>query len=443
MFAKCLFFMLDWALLLQIKDVYLSVRLVTSLFALFFSLALLVVGNGFLMTLVSVRLSLASVEPQLIGSMMVSYSAGFVLGTLYVSGIVQQAGHIRAFAVFCAILALASLCYPLSGGLWLWALLRVIGGFAMAGLLITTESWFSGVATNQNRATIFSFYLICFYMATSTGQLLIMVGSPDNDFVFSLAAGLFIAALIPLGLTRMQAPTLENVERLSLKKIYAVSPLGVIATFVSGVIVASFYGVGPLFATLIGFSVDQIAWFMALAIFAAMLFAWPIGWLCDRINRARMLLYIAGVGALCSLMLCFEMTSAVMVTLVNAVMMAMVAALYPVGVALTTDRLSSAQMLSASATLLLSYGVGSCLGPVISATLIEVVGVRGMYVGISLLMLMLGVYAYYRLGKGRTVDIDQQEPFVPLNPGTSPVINELNPLNENFVDGVSAEDRSI
>ncbi len=411
-----------------------SIRLVSSLFALFFSVALLVLGNGFLMTLLGVRLSLAEVDPRLIGGIMVGYSVGFVLGTLYASNIVQRVGHIRSFAVFCAILGVAALSYPMSDSIVFWLLLRAIGGFAMAGLLIVTESWFSAIATNANRSSIFSMYQICFYLATSLGQLLMLLGNPENFFLLNLAAAILIAALIPLGLTRMQTPPLENVGRLSLKQVFSVSPLGLIATFMSGVLISAFYGVGPLFANLVGLTVDQIAWFMALAVFAAMLFAWPIGWLCDRIDRAKMMLYLTAIASVLSLILCFDLSAAGvwLVMLLNGLFMALVAAIYPVGVALMNDRVPHEQLISASATLLLSFGVGSCIGPAISSALIELVGAGGMYMGNTLLLVILCFYTKHRLGMGMTVAVADQEPYVGTIPEALPVINELNPLYENF-----------
>ncbi len=411
-----------------------SIRLVSSLFALFFSVALLVLGNGFLMTLLGVRLSLAEVDPRLIGGIMVGYSVGFVLGTLYASNIVQRVGHIRSFAVFCAILGVAALSYPMSDSIVFWLLLRAIGGFAMAGLLIVTESWFSAIATNANRSSIFSMYQICFYLATSLGQLLMLLGNPENFFLLNLAAAILIAALIPLGLTRMQTPPLEEVGRLSIKQVFSVSPLGLIATFMSGVLISAFYGVGPLFANLVGLTVDQIAWFMALAVFAAMLFAWPIGWLCDRIDRAKMMLYLTAIASVLSLILCFDLSAAGvwLVMLLNGLFMALVAAIYPVGVALMNDRVPHEQLISASATLLLSFGVGSCIGPAISSALIELVGAGGMYMGNTLLLVILCFYTKHRLGMGMTVAVADQEPYVGTIPEALPVINELNPLYENF-----------
>ena len=88
-------------------------RMVVSLSALIMSIVLLVSGNAFLMTLLGIRLSIEQVSPDVIGWVLVCYSIGFVLGTLYVHKIIGRVGHIRAFAVFAAIAAVAALLYPI------------------------------------------------------------------------------------------------------------------------------------------------------------------------------------------------------------------------------------------------------------------------------------------------------------------------------------------
>ena len=83
-------------------------RMVVSLSALIMSIVLLVSGNAFLMTLLGIRLSIELVSPDVIGWVLVCYSIGFVLGTLYVHKIIGRVGHIRAFAVFAAMAAVAA-----------------------------------------------------------------------------------------------------------------------------------------------------------------------------------------------------------------------------------------------------------------------------------------------------------------------------------------------
>ena len=120
-------------------------RMVTSLSALILSIILLVSGNAFLMTLLGIRLSIEAISPDIIGWILVCYSIGFVLGTLYVHRIIGRVGHIRAFAVFAAAAAVTSLLYPMAVSEIFWAVLRVLSGFSIAGVLVVIESWFPAV----------------------------------------------------------------------------------------------------------------------------------------------------------------------------------------------------------------------------------------------------------------------------------------------------------
>ena len=60
-------------------------RMVASLSALILSILFLVSGNAFLTTLLGIRLSIEEVDPGTIGWILVCFSIGFVIGTLYVN----------------------------------------------------------------------------------------------------------------------------------------------------------------------------------------------------------------------------------------------------------------------------------------------------------------------------------------------------------------------
>jgi len=197
-----------------------------SLSALIASLILLISGNAFLMTLLGLRLTEEGFGSGLIGWILVFYSVGFVLGTLFAGRIIERVGHIRAFAVFAALLASAILLHPLAIDAQLWGLLRALAGFVMAGLLIVIESWFSSKADNRNRAGLFAIYQVVFFLSTAGGQILIRVADPTGFVPFSLAAILVILALVPLSLTRTQSPSIESGSRLSLRQLFTASPVG-------------------------------------------------------------------------------------------------------------------------------------------------------------------------------------------------------------------------
>ncbi|SHK10688.1 Predicted arabinose efflux permease, MFS family [Marinobacter antarcticus] len=416
-------------------------RTVTSLSALLLSIVLLVSGNAFLTTLLGIRLSIELVSPDIIGWVLVCYSIGFVLGTLYVHRIIGRVGHIRAFAVFATISAVTALMYPMAISSEFWAFLRVLSGFSIAGVLVVIESWFSSRASNTNRGALFAVYQIVFYLSAAGGQLFINVGDPANFMPFSLAAILLALALIPLSLTRMEAPVIEQVQRISFFTLARESFTGVSGAVVCGVLVGGFYALGPVYATLMGLDVAKTSTFMASAIIAAMLLAWPLGRLCDRFDRRRVMFWVVFAAALAAVAVSFMGAGNLwLLMLLVGTFTGLSAMIYPISVAITNDRMESTRIVAASATLLLSYGVGSVIGPIAMAELINLMGPKGLFLGNAAFLLVLAVITSLRITFTDDVAIADQEHYVPAMPETSSVLAELDPRNTEFQESPEVEE---
>ncbi|WP_372986484.1 MFS transporter [Marinobacter sp.] len=416
-------------------------RMVASLSALILSIVLLVSGNAFLMTLLGIRLSIEQVAPDVIGWVLVCYSIGFVLGTLYVHRVIGRVGHIRAFAVFAAMAAVASLMYPMAVSMVFWAFLRVLSGFSIAAVLVVIESWFSSRATNANRGALFAVYQIVFYLSAAGGQLVVNVGDPANFMPFSLAAILLTLALVPLSLTRMEAPAIEQASRMSIFTLARQSFSGVAGALICGVMIGGFYALGPVYATLVGLDVAKTSTFMASAIVAAMILAWPLGRVCDRFDRRRVMFWVALVAAAAAGAVgVLETTNLAMLTLLVGLFTGLSASVYPIAVAITNDRMETSRIVSASATLLLSYGVGSVIGPIVMAELIGLLGPRGLFLGNAGFLVLLAMITSYRISHTDDVPVEEQEHFVPTMPESSPVLTEMDPRNEEFHESAEVEE---
>lgn len=410
-------------------------KTITSLSSLVFSIVLLVSGNTLLMTLLGVRMTLAEIDTQLIGWVLVCYSLGFVLGSLYCPRIVTRVGHIRSFAVFCALMSMVAILHPLHLNLFSWAFLRFMAGVSMAGLLLVVESWFSTRATNDNRGALFATYQVVFYLASAGGQLLLSFASPSGTLLFSVASLLLTFALVPLALTRLEAPSIEQVERLGLRELMGISSLGLIAATLCGVVISAFNNIGPVYGSLINLDFNQIAFFMATTVVAAMFFAWPLGRLSDLFDRRKVLLSLSTVAGLTSLVAAFWGHAQILALFVSAeISIGIAASLYPVAVALVNDRLHSNHIVPASATLLLCFGIGSCIGPILGSSMIAMLGPSGLFIGTSGCLLFLSAYTYWYIQNSKRIPVEAQESFVTTLPASTQVLMELDPRNEEFVE---------
>lgn len=409
--------------------------LVISLLALFMSLMLVICGNSFLLTYIGVRLGASGIEPSQVGIVMVCYSIGFAAGSYWCTSLVRKVGHIRTFAALAALTAMTTISYPLFGySLYFWAALRLIGGFSAAGLFVIIESWFSAVSSDDNRASLFSFYQVAAYSASAVAQLLVGVSEPLSPTPFTLAAMLLLAAIIPLSLSRMHSPETSESDRMSPLSLFRQAPLGITAAFIGGLLLGTYYGLVPLFGSLTHLSVKQVSLLMSASVLMAMLLAWPIGWICDRIQRSRVLLVVALIAALLSTGNALAVNLDFIPRLIlAAITLGLMASIYSMAVALTNDIIDSSARVAASSALMLSYGLGSIVGPLLGSTLMELFNPGAFFSGLAVLLVALAIYTRYRQTQMPPLPVAAQEQFVATMP-EGQVAPDFDPRTESEED---------
>src|SRR5690606_21268058 len=159
--------------------------------------------------------------------------------------------------------------------------------------------------------------------------------------------------------TRMEAPSIERVERLPFRELFRLSPLAMIGAPIVGMVSSAFSAMGPVYAHMIGLDVGEIAIFMAVPVLAAMLFAWPVGRLSDKFQRRGVLVALALVATSCSLVaMLWGRSNLLLLFVMVECVIGFTGAIYPIAVALVNDKLHHHQIVAASAGLLLSHGLG-------------------------------------------------------------------------------------
>ncbi|MDX1434536.1 MAG: MFS transporter, partial [Gammaproteobacteria bacterium] len=268
-----------------------------AVFSLLLSYGLLLLANGLFNTLLSVRSQIEGFATEVVGLIMAAYFFGLLMGARYAVQVVANVGHIRAFAAFASVMSVAALVHVLWVDPLVWAVLRCASGFCMAGMIMVTESWLNERSTNQTRGQVLAFYMITNYFSAGCGQFLLTAADPARFQLFSIASIIFSLALVPVLLTRASAPKPAPRERLRIGELWRTSPLGLTGAFCAGLVNASFFGLGPIFATGEGLDLAQTSTFMASVIFGGLLLQIPVGRLSDSVDRRTVL---AGVALLTS-----------------------------------------------------------------------------------------------------------------------------------------------
>ncbi len=405
-------------------------EILASVGALYLGIALLQLGNAMLGTLLAVRMDLSGFPPAVTGTIMSGYYIGFTAGSLKANLVVERVGHIRAFAAFAAVLAVATLTHVLAVDPRLWVAARAIGGFCVAGLLLVVESWLNERSTPSTRGKILSTYFVAVYAAMAAGQSLLALGDVMNANLFVIAAMLMTLALVPVSLTRSASPPIPKPSSFGLARLYRISPLGVAGVLSAGVILGAFYGMAPVFAQRIGMTPSQVGLFMGTAMIGSLLLQWPLGMLSDRFDRRRVLIACAFLTALASsAVLAGGDLSRVALFTLTALYCGCAATLYPVSVAHANDFIEPEDIIAAAGGLLLVYSLGAIVGPLAAAQAVELAGPAGLFAFTAAMSAGLGLFGLWRMTRRASVPKDEQGSWVVL-PRTTPVAYDLDPWAE-------------
>ena len=133
--------------------------------ALFTGMGFLMMAYGFQGSLLGVRAVAEEFSLMATGFMMSGYFVGYFIGAKIIPNIVASVGHIRVFAAFASIASLIVLMHSIFVNPYIWFILRVLTGISMVSIYTVTESWLNDRATNKNRGSILSIYMVILYGA--------------------------------------------------------------------------------------------------------------------------------------------------------------------------------------------------------------------------------------------------------------------------------------
>ncbi|WP_172117294.1 MFS transporter [Halomonas hibernica] len=355
-------------------------------------LFILGIGNGFLATLITVRLDAAGESATVIGVVSSAYFIGLALGALFNDRLLLRIGHIRAYGSFASLVAVTVLLQGLFFDPWAWFALRLIGGWATVGVYLVIESWLLTAGEQKVRGRLLALYMISLYAAGVIGQLLLGVTNAMGVTAPFMVIGMLASlSVLPMAMIPRVSPLIEHAEPLPPYRLIMLTPTGVVGSLGSGMVVAAAYTLLPLYLQRIGMSVNQVGQMMALVVLGAMLLQYPIGRWSDRHDRQMVLIGISGFCVLVSAAILWLPLSTPLLAVLLFLLGGGVFAFYPVAVSHAADRAPAGALVRMSQGLLLINSIGATLSPLMISPVMTAVGDAGLFWvfgGLSLFFLL-------------------------------------------------------
>lgn len=359
-------------------------------FPLYTTTLLMLLGSGLLTTYVSLRLTSAHVSGALIGAIIAANYIGLVIGGKVGHFLIARVGHIRAYVSCAGIITAAVLGHGLTGYIPAWIGLRLIIGMCMMCQYMVLESWLNDQSESEQRGKVFGCYMVATYLGMSLGQVVLMLQTDLGLSTLLLIALCFALCLVPIALTTRTHARQLSPAPMELRYFIGAIPKVLATTLAIGMAVGSFYGLAPVYASQQALTTGQTGLFMAIAIFAGLVAQFPLSWLSDRYNRTRLLRLNAVMLAVAALPLALLTQLGFTLLLALGFIVSMLLfSLYPLAVALANDLIEPERRVSLAACLLMAFGVGASIGPLVVGLLLEPLGGNTLYAFFALCGLLI------------------------------------------------------
>ncbi|MEH6580190.1 MAG: MFS transporter [Amphritea sp.] len=402
-----------------------------SLISLFISCFIFFLGHGLINVLLPVRMALDGVSTDTIGMVLSLYFVGMLLGALYSKTLIKRAGHIRMFAGCVAMGAVTILICSLYADPALWGVMRVFLGFCNACSLTAMESWLSGSSSKETRGKVLGAYNAVMLGGLFGGQFFMNVASPEGTILFVVGGILFCVAIIPMVLSRLTGPVVEEVSSMSLPALYKISPLGVVSCLVSGLIYAALFNMLPVFAKDYGIVEFQLSLYMGAAILGAFVLQFPVGYLSDRFDRRTVLLCLLIISAVVGLSVTVLAPMGIHWAMYAAtgITSGIIACTYPLSISESFDKLRQSEMVAAMGSLIMAFALGGMLGPYSASLVMNIFGNSALFYFLAVIQLLLAGFVMYRMTVRQALPVEEQESFVMQGAGLTSAV-DLDPRTE-------------
>lgn len=398
-------------------------RLIHKILAPLLSLFVFALCSGFFISLTSLAMHVNHEHPLVIGAMSSAFFIGLICGSFRMGIFIQRVGHIRAFSTFASALAVISLLQGLLYNVPLWFIWRFLTGVGTAGIFITVESWLLHNSTAFNRGRVLSLYMIIYYASEALGQFLLNLGHPSDLLHYAVAAMLCSLSVIPLSITRAPLPPPSEPSNMALYDLFQKSPSAFIGCILAGMILGTQYSLFPVLFQSIFQNTSQVSTIMFSLIFGSMVFQYPVGKLSDTFDRRLTVILVCLTSIAASLALMSSLNTYYLTLLFTLILGGLSTTIYPICISHACDVLESKDIVSAIQGLLLAFGIGSSVGPILAPFFMQH---NTLYLFIYFVAIFGAIATLFALRRLQKESPPKEEPFQVMRHST-PVMAEIDP----------------
>ena len=354
-----------------------------TLTAILGSITAMGITMGLTFPLFSVVLDRMGLDAALVGlSLSIQVGAALIIGP-FVPWLLARLGAVPLmfWGIGCA--AIAILVAGHIHEVWLWFVIRFLVGAGMAVHWILTETWLNRVVSDFNRGFVAGIYQTLVGLGFAIGPIILGITGSESFAPYLIATAVIIVGAVPLLWIRTDAPVMTHQQGQTTFSVLRIAPVIMLAALIAGFIDNATVGLLPVYGLRLGMSESAAVLQIAIATIGVITLQLPIGWIADRIGRRETLVACAIIKTVAVLLLPLVVHTPWLHWPVLFIWGGAMVAFYTIALALLGTTFRDDALAKASSTLVMTYCVGSIIGPAAVGATMDLMGPHGFVVGMA------------------------------------------------------------
>ncbi|MBU8545863.1 MULTISPECIES: MFS transporter [Roseomonadaceae] len=271
---------------------------ILSLAAVIGTAAIFGLTYSLLAPLVALNLAGRGLGETMIGLNAAMHAVGVLLIAPFLPRLAARFG-VRAMIILALLLsAFLLLLFPVLPFLWAWFLLRLGIGAGAEVLFVLTESWASELSDEATRGRIMATYVAMLSLGFAGGPMILSIAGHDGMLPFLLGAAAALLALLLMAHPAILSPKMGARAHGNPLRFMRLAPVAMSTTALNAAVETAGLSFLALYAMRLGWDERGGTHLITTLMLGAILLQLPIGWLCDKMDRRRLMLWLGSAATL-------------------------------------------------------------------------------------------------------------------------------------------------
>ncbi|MGV6872382.1 MFS transporter [Pseudochelatococcus sp. B33] len=246
--------------------------------------------------LVALNLAAKGMSETMIGINAAMHAVGVLLVAPLLPRLAGRFGA-RPLIVFALLLTMALLLlFPAVPVVAVWFLLRVGLGIGAELLFVLTESWASELSDDGNRGRIMATYTALLSLGFAGGPMILAVTGVNGILPFAAGAAVVLCALGLMLIPDLIRPAMQKHGARNIWLSMGLAPIAMSTTTLNAAVETAGLSFLPIYAMRLGWDEQSGTHFITTLMLGAIVLQLPIGWLCDKMDRRRLMIGLAALS---------------------------------------------------------------------------------------------------------------------------------------------------